>query len=340
MHTTAVAARGRRSVDSARMDADHFLQDLEAKPAALRALADAMGESRPWTAVRRSAQRIVFLGMGSSRYAAAVAAARLRAHGIDAVSEYASAERAHPGGAGTVAIGISASGRTAETAEALRRHRDAGSAVLAVTNVPGSAIAAVGAPVVDLMAGREQGGIGCRTYQHTIALLLALEDRLADRDGDTVVGVIRRSADATEDLLARRHTWLADTAELVAGTGQVFTIAPHERLCSAEQGALVLRQGPRVAADAAETGEWLHAGVYLTKRLDYRALVFVGSRFDDEVMGWMQTRGSTAVTVGAESEAAAASIRFAGDDDPDVRLLTETLVPELIAAHVWRRQDS
>jgi glucosamine--fructose-6-phosphate aminotransferase (isomerizing) len=321
------------------MNVDLFLQDLEAKPAALRALADAIEATRPWTMVPASTDRIVFLGMGSSRYAAAVASARLRAHGIDTVAEYASAERGHPGGAGTVAIGISASGRTAETAEALRRHRDAGSAVIAVTNVPGSAITAVGAPVVDLMAGREEGGIGCRSYQHTIALLLALEDRLADRDGDGVAGRIRRSADATEDLMTRRNAWLADTAELVAGTGQVFAIAPHERLCSAEQGALVLRQGPRLVADASETGEWLHAGVYLTKHLDYRALVFVGSRFDDEVMGWVRTRGSTAVAVGGERDAAAASIRYAGDDDADVRLLTETLVPELIAAHVWRRQN-
>jgi glutamine---fructose-6-phosphate transaminase (isomerizing) len=317
------------------MNADLFLQDLEAKPAALRALADAIGETRPWAVVPASADRIVFLGMGSSRYASAVAAARLRALGVDAVAEYASAERGHPGGAGTVAIGISASGRTAETAEALRRHRDAGSVVVAVTNVPGSAIAAVGAPVVDLMAGREEGGIGCRAYQHTIALLLALENRFGERDGDGVIGLIRRSADATDYLLTRRSAWLADTADLVAGTGQMFAIAPHERLCSAEQGALVLRQGPRLVAHASETGEWLHAGVYLTKRLDYRALVFVGSRFDDEVMGWVRTR----VAVGGDREAAAVSIRYPGDDDPDVRLLTETLVPELIAAHVWRRQS-
>jgi glucosamine--fructose-6-phosphate aminotransferase (isomerizing) len=320
------------------MNADLFLQDLEAKPHALRALADAIEDTPPWGAVPATLDRIVFLGMGSSRYAATVAAARIRAHGVDAVAEYASAQRGHPGGAGTVAIGISASGRTAETAEALRRHRDAGSVVVAVTNVPGSAIAAAGAPVVDLVAGREEGGVGCRTYQHTLALLLALSDRVAGWDRGRVPGLIRRSAEATEDLLARRHAWVARTAELVAPTGQVFTIAPHERLCSAEQGALVLRQGPRLVADASEAGEWLHAGVYLTKSLDYRALVFVGSRFDDEVMGWMRTRGSTVVAVGGDSDAAALSIRYPGDNDPDVRLLTEILVPELVAAHQWRRQ--
>lgn len=68
--------------------------------------------------------------MGSSRYATGVAAASLRALGRDAVAEYAGAEAAHPGGRGTVAVGISANGRTAETVEAVRRHRDAGSATV------------------------------------------------------------------------------------------------------------------------------------------------------------------------------------------------------------------
>ncbi len=319
------------------MDADLFLQDLEGTPAALRDLADAVEDTSSWGAVPAAPGRIVFLGMGSSRYAAAVVAARLRAIGIDAVAEYASAARGYPGGAGTVAIGISASGRTAETAEALRRHRDAGSVVVAVTNVAGSAIAAVGAPVVDLLAGRQEGGIACRTYRHTLALLLALEDRIAERGGGRVPALLRRSAGATEELLGERHVWLDGATELLTGTGQAFAIAPHERLCSAEQAALVLRQGPRVVADASETGEWLHADVYLTKTLDYRALLFPGSRFDDEVMGWARKRGETVVAVGGSSDAAAA-IRYAGDDDPDVALLTEVLVPELIAAHVWRRQ--
>jgi hypothetical protein len=55
-------------------------------------------------------------------------------------------------------------------------------------------------------------------------------------------------------------------------------------------------------------------------------------------MGWVRTRGSTIVAVGGDSDAAAISIRYPGDDDPDVRLLAEILVPELVAAHLWRRQ--
>lgn len=320
------------------MDARGFLTDLEAKPASLRGLADALEAAPSWGGVPQDARRIVFLGMGSSRYAAAVVAARLRAAGIDAFAELASAEAAHPGGPGTVAIGISASGRTEETTAALRRHRDAGSLAIALTNAPRSAIAVAGSGVVDLLAGTEEGGVACRTFQHTLGLLLALEDRLRRGEPGRVPAVVRRAADASEDLLARRDAWLPRAAELLSATGQAFVIAPAERLSSAEQGALMLREGPRLPASACESADWLHVDVYLTKPLDYRALLFVGSRFDPEVMGWMRERGASVIAVGGEVADAAATVRYEGDDDDEVALLSEVLVPELVAADLWRRQ--
>jgi glucosamine--fructose-6-phosphate aminotransferase (isomerizing) len=319
------------------MNAEAFLADLETKPARLRALAEVIATS-PWAAATTGAQRVVFLGMGSSRYAASVIAARLRALGLDAVAEYASARRGYAGGPGTLAIAISASGRTAETVAALRRHRDAGSAVIALTNDPTSAVAAVGSAVVELGAGREEGGVACRTFQHTLASLLALEDRVAGRDPRGRSATIAAAADATEDLLARRSEWLPQATEILTSTGHVFVIAPHERLSSAEQGALMLREGPRLVAGASETGDWLHVDVYLTKPLDYRALLFAGSGFDAEVLGWMREREATVVGVGADLEGSDLTIRYRGDEDEDVALLTEVLIPELVAATVWRRQ--
>jgi glucosamine 6-phosphate synthetase-like amidotransferase/phosphosugar isomerase protein len=319
------------------MDPELFLQDLEAKPERLRGLADALDEAPVWGAIPPGTRRVVLLGMGSSRYAAAVAAARLRASGLHAVAEYSSAQAATPGGAGTVAIGISASGKTEETTAALRRHRDAGSAAIALTNAPASAIAVAGTVVVDMTAGVEHGGVACRTFQHTSALLLALEDRLLGRDISRVPTICRRAADATDDLLGRRDGWLPESVDLLTGSGQAFFLAPHERLSSAEQGALMLREGPRIPADACETADWLHVDVYLTRSLDYRALLFAGSRFDDEAMAWMRDRGSTVCVVGGELPDAKATVRYPGDDEPDVALLTEVIVPELVAADVWRR---
>ena len=123
--------------------------------------------------------------------------------------------------------------------------------------------------------------------------------------------------------------------EAIEGTEGLGLLAPAERLGSALQGALMVREGPRRAADGCETGDWNHVDVYLTKTLDYRALVFTGSRFDAEALKWMNERGSHAVTVGAEPAGVAATVRYPGDDDPIVALLTEVIVAELLAAHWW-----
>jgi fructoselysine-6-P-deglycase FrlB-like protein len=272
------------------------------------------------------------IGMGSSRYAAGVAATRMRAAGLDAVAELASLEEGSPPSEGTLVVGISASGGTEETVEALTRHRGS-SATVAMTNREGSAIEGAADSVVRMIAGDEEGGVACRSFQHTLAMLLALEADLTGR-GD-VVSAVRRAAEASEDLLERRDVWLPPVAELLAEGPATFAIAPAERLSSAEQGALMLREGPRRVADACESGDWLHVDVYLTKPLDYRALLFAGSRFDAAIMGWMRERGSRVVAVGADVDGADLAVRYRHDDDPTVALLAEVLVAELVAARWW-----
>ncbi|MGZ5293129.1 MAG: SIS domain-containing protein [Actinomycetota bacterium] len=321
------------------MDPTAFLADLEEKPAALRSLANRLDEAGPWAPIEVP-ERIVLMGMGSSRYAAGVAATRLRAAGIDAVAEYASLESGSPGRSGTLAVGISASGGTAETIEALTRHRGTGAVAAALTNVLGSSVTHDADLVVDMAAGDEAGGVACRSFQHTLALLLALEARLTGAPVSAVTGWVRAAANATEDLLARRDVWLDPAGELLAEGQATFTIAPGERLSSAEQGALMLREGPRRTADACESGDWLHVDVYLTKPLDYRAILFAGSRFDGAIMAWMRDRGGRVLAVGGAVPGVRQTVRYPGDDVREVALLTEVLVPELVGASWWRTQAS
>jgi glucosamine--fructose-6-phosphate aminotransferase (isomerizing) len=347
-----------------------YLADLEAKPAALAALASALETGDPFDGIPAGIRRVVFLGMGSSRYAARVAALRLRAAGVDAVAEYASASASYPATPDTLVVAISATGGSRETLDAVARYRDR-SFVLALTNRPGSAITEGSDLVVPMVAGEERGGVSCRTFQHTIGLLLALQNHLTATTSDLlhgseslpgpsmpgldvpgvdvpgvdvpgvnvprldVPGLLRRTAEATTDLLDRRGEWLEPAMSLLDGPNGVYTIAPAERLSSAEQSALMFREGPRRAADACETGDWSHVDVYLTKTLDYRAILFPGSPYDDQAMDWIRERGSAVLTVGGELPDAKGSVRYRHDDDPDVALLTETLVAELIAARWW-----
>ncbi len=312
------------------MDATRFLEDLEAKPAALERLAEILEGTNPFSALPGEPRRVVLLGMGSSRYAAGVAALRLRAAGVDAVAEYASAGLGHPASPETLVVAISASGESAETLDAVGRYRGR-SPVVVLTNAPGSSLTAAADHVVDLEAGPEVSGVACRTFQHTGLLLRSLESRLTGRPAD-VAALSRRVAAATTDLLDRREEWLPAVLRALDGPDGTFVLAPSERLSSAEQSALMLREVPRRLGVACETGDWSHVDVYLAKTLDYRALLFAGSRWDGPALEWLAKRSATVVSVGADLPGAAAVIRYRGDDDPDVALHAEVLVAELVAA--------
>lgn len=310
-----------------------FLADIEAKPAALARLGEAFRSGDEWAAVPARPRRVLLVGMGSSRYAAGTAALRLRAAGVAAVAEYASAEIGWPPAPDTLVVAISASGESAETIAAAERHRGR-SRLVALTERPESTLASLADVVVPLLAGEERGGVACRSFQHTGLLLRALEARLGGRPANMAV-LCELVATATADLLDRRAEWLPATAAALDGPDGVFVLAQAERLASAEQGALMLREGPRRPAVACETGDWSHVDVYLSKTLDYRALLFAGSRWDPAALEWLATRGSAVISVGASVPGAAVTVRYAGDDDVDVACHAEVLVPEIIAATWW-----
>ncbi|HEX4685622.1 MAG TPA: SIS domain-containing protein [Nocardioides sp.] len=317
------------------MDPALFLADLEEKPRRLRELAGSVRDRDPWAGVVDTLDvPVVLLGMGSSHYANQVAAARLRATGVAAVAELAAADLLPRLTSDTLVVAVSASGGSRETLDAVRRLRadDRGVTYVALSNRESTELGSLCDAVVPMLAGEERGGVACRSFQHTLALFLALEARLTGAD---VPSLLERCAEATTYLLETRDQWLPDVCDALLGPDGTHVVAPARRLSSALQSALMLREGPRLPAVGCETADWSHVDVYLTRTTDYRMLLFPGSRWEDELLGWVRERGSTLVAVGADVPGAALTVRYPHDDVDDVRLLTETLVAELAAARVW-----
>lgn len=310
------------------MKAAEFLADLEAKPAALRGLADRL-EKVVWPI--EPGGRVLLMGMGSSWFVAETAARRLRRAGVHAVAELASVEASYPADPSLTVVGITASGASKETLQLLRAHHGT-SRTIALTNTTTAALPAD--HVVEMHAGEEAGGVACRTYLHSLVMLLQMERQLTGSLADLPERV-SRAADAAAGLLDRREQWLPSVQQALGGPNGTWLLGPAERLANALQGALMVREGPRRAADGCETGDWNHVDVYLTKTLDYRAMVFTGSCFDADAVQWMRERRSRYVSIGGHLPGAEHEVRYEGDDDPIVALLTEVLVPELVAAHWW-----
>jgi fructoselysine-6-P-deglycase FrlB-like protein len=311
------------------MEPSLFRADLDEVPARLDALADVIaGDGLGWP-FREPPRRLLLTGMGSSWFAATAAAHRLRAAGVDVVADLASTELTWPPSDDLVVVAISASGGSAETLSFAERYAGSGRLV-ALTNVAGSAITERTSDVVLMHAAPERSGVACRSFRHTVAALLALEAQLTG--SLDIVGVVRRASEASAWLLEHADDWLPSVVAALDATDGTWFLAPAERLASALQGALMVREVPRRRGDGCETGDWSHVDVYLTKTLDYRAVVFAGSRHDAAAAEWMSSRGSTAVAVGGSFPAAQVTVRYPGDDDPLVALLTEVLVAELVAA--------
>ncbi len=266
------------------MDPALFLADVEQAPAALTGLAGTLRVVDPWAAVDLyGVERVLLLGMGSSRYAAETVALSMRAAGLTVVAEPASAEASWPAAPSTLVVAVSATGSSIETLTAAGRYRDHGRLVALVENT-GSDLAGVADAVVPLEAGSETGGVACRTYRHTLVQLLALRARLTGGSLTQLADDVERAAESTADLLERRASWLPDTLAALDGPDGVAVLGPAERRGSAEQSALMVREGPRRAATASETGDWAHVDVYLAKTLDYRVLLLAGSRWDAQAM--------------------------------------------------------
>lgn len=320
------------------MNPDGFAADLARKPDVLSNLADALAQRNPWSrSPAAEVSRVVFLGMGSSAYAGGVAAARLRARGVCAVSEIASSELLPVWGPGTLVVATSASGGSVETLDALDRI-DAAATTVALTNTAGSAITARCDATVELLAEPEVGGVACRSYQHTLAMLIALECHLTGRPTDDLVSAIGAAARASHHLLLTETDWCAEVSGHILGDAEMHLCAPAHRLSSAQQGALMFREGPRRSAIGCESGDWSHVDVYRTKNADVRMLVFAGSRWEAQMAEWTGPRGTRVVGVGGTVPGATATVRYPGDEVDDVRLLAETLVPELVAARDWQAE--
>ena len=315
------------------MNPDGFLADVLAGPQVLRDVAAAYRAGDLFAGVP-TLPRVVFVGMGSSRFAALDCMSALRARGIDAHVEYASTGCPQPPSSETLCVAVSAGGGSRETLTAVERHRGVGTTV-AVTNRADSQLAAGCDVVLPLHAGDEAGGVASRTFHATVAVLQMLAARLAGDPLEPVLERVAAAAGTLDHVLGTREAWLPSVADAV-GDGPVWIAAPAERLGSAEQSALMFREGPRITAGACETGDWSHVDVYLSKHAGYRLLLLGGSEWEDELLGWVRERASVLVAVGRQIDDAAAHVSLHDATETATLSLVETAVAELVAWSLWR----
>jgi glucosamine--fructose-6-phosphate aminotransferase (isomerizing) len=237
---------------------------------------------------------VAFVGIGASQSAAQTAAWSLLRQGRLA-HRYSGSEL--PQGGAPIAdayVGTSQSGRSPEPLRALQRVE--GVPRIAVTNEPGSPLAAVAEASLEL-GGLPDSGVSTIAYSATAAALSMLAERWstgeADPRWDRLGTDLARLLDAHDGLLDR---W----ASRFSGCRSVDVVGGGAWLGTAEAIALVLREALHLPAAAFETRAYLHG--QMDSASGDSAQILLGGARERVLRDQLALRSTATLVIGTASE--------------------------------------
>ena len=174
---------------------------------------------------------------------------------------------------GTLVLGISQSGETADTLAAMRLAKTQGAAVVAVTNAPASQATRESDAVLFTRAGLEIGVAATKTFVAQVVLLYELALRLAAVTGAQSPATMAELHDQLEQLPQLIDQVLSSVDEPIRGLAGRLALSPFflylGRLAGlpvALEGALKLKEISYVPTDAYAAGEMKHGPIALLSR--------------------------------------------------------------------------
>ena len=229
----------------------------------------------------QSARRIVFTGCGTSYYAALYAEMVFDKFlaGTGVVVDAMLASELRYGNKcfdrETVVWGLSQSGETQETADALRSASLQGALILGLVNVPGTKISRMTAAGIYNHAGPEIGVASTKVFTSqclilaAVALLLGRLKRLSLVDGMEIIEGLRRVSSDVAKVLAQADQIRALAREFVRHRPRyrsVLFIGRKYHFPMALEGALKLKEVSYVHAEGCAAGEMKHGFIAMLDR--------------------------------------------------------------------------
>ena len=173
---------------------------------------------------------------------------------------------------GTLTIGISQSGETIDTLEAVRHARHQRSRVVAVTNTVGSSITREADGVLYTRAGPERAVAGTKTFTTQMAALHVLALYVAQARGSMFPEEVADLFDQLQEIPGHveRALLSEDYVKQLAGrygdARDVLFIGRHTGYPSALEGALKLKEISYLHAEGYPAGELKHGPIALVER--------------------------------------------------------------------------
>jgi len=251
---------------------DHYmLKEIHEQPTALRQCFSGRGDALDGTITLEEIGEIPqpdavqFVACGTSYHAALYGASILREMGIPAeaylASEYALSPP--PLSLGTLVVGITQSGETADTLAALRDAKSRGVTTLALTNTVNSTAARECDHAVYIRAGPEIGVAATKTFSSQLVGCNLLAEELVDgpRDLRPLIESLRDLPDDVQSILDASAA--ADLVEEYADSDAYFFIGRGTNVAVALEGALKCKEISYEHAEGFPAGELKHGPLAL-----------------------------------------------------------------------------
>jgi glucosamine--fructose-6-phosphate aminotransferase (isomerizing) len=295
----------------------YMLKEIHEQPTALRQCFSGRADALDGTITLEEVDEIPqpdavqFVACGTSYHAALYGAAILREMGISAeaylASEYALSPP--PVSLGTLVVGITQSGETADTLAALRDAKSRGVSTLALTNTVNSTAARECDHAVYIRAGPEIGVAATKTFSSQLVGCNLLAEELVDgaRDLRPLIKSLRNLPDDVQSILDSSRA--EELVEEYAGSDAYFFIGRGTNVAVALEGALKCKEISYEHAEGFPAGELKHGPLALvTPDTPVFAIVTGDDERAQKTLGnikEVQARGAPVIAVtDGESDAA------------------------------------
>jgi glucosamine--fructose-6-phosphate aminotransferase (isomerizing) len=262
----------------------------------------------------REVNRVVIVAAGTSHHAAQVAKyaierwARLSVE-VDISSEYR--YRSPIVEVGTLVIGVSQSGETIDTIQAIREAKRRGARVVGVSNIVGSSLARESDAVIYTRAGLEVSVASTKAFVAQVAALellalrlAQLRDTLPPADVDALFKGINAVAAQVATALERRSN-VEDVAKQLLDARDFFFIGRHVGFPTSLEGALKLKELTYLHAEGYPAGELKHGPLALIEPGVVVVAIITDPALHEKMLSNLaevKARGATVVAVATDDD--------------------------------------
>lgn len=296
--------------------------------------------------------RVQFVACGTSYHAGMYGGLLLSNGGIDTNTYIASEYAAYPAPVdeGTLVVGVTQSGETADTLEALQSARDRGARTLALTNVVGSTAARTCDDALFIRAGPEIGVAATKTFSSQVATLVLLGERLVRDITGEPTDDYRERLESLESLPEHVESVIDGTRAATVsrrwlGTDGHFFIGRGSACSVALEGALKFKEITYEHAEGFAAGELKHGPLALVTSKTPIFAIGTGQhqgRLESNVRE-IQTRGAPVVAVAprTSSDLADTADEFLSvpATHPDLVAILANVQLQLIAYHAANEME-